>query len=96
MENHYGVDPFEEGEFYGMIEVIPSTERTLTIAVLLVEDKIHPGLIAHEVYHAIEENAGPLYGLQSEGKAYLIDYITEQISFFYKDQLEKWLQSCQI
>lgn len=95
MEEHFGVDNYEDN-FYGMTEVIPSTDRTLTIAMYFVEEKIQPGLIAHEVYHAIEENAGPLYGLQSEGKAYLIDYITEHISFFYKKQLQKWLQSCQI
>lgn len=92
MTDQYDID-IENDNFIGTVEVVDNPSRAFCVLILLVEEQFSPGLLAHEVYHAVEENIAPHYGLKGEAVAYLLDFIINKNSLALKSQIENWFQN---
>lgn len=87
-QSTHHVDLGEE-QYIGQCTTSSYSEFTLTVILAYVRKEINPGLIAHEIFHAIDEIA-MYYNLEGEALAYLTDYLNNNVSVIFKEQLLTW------
>lgn len=90
LEDQWGYDEVDDDNFYGYTDTIHSTEHSLCIVLMFVQEKLTPGMIAHECYHAAEIITRHLSISDSEAFAYLLDYLVDtqhkQLKDLMKDE----------
>jgi len=61
------------------------------LIVVMLKDRFSPGILAHELYHVVEDYIVPTYNLEGEAKAYLLDFLVEKNSLFFAKEIQIWI-----